>query len=334
MRIGTNPLKEAKQKISTPSAITVGVLNYIPAQSGYFREQLDSLALCLVSLRAHADQPFDLLVVDNGSCAEARSYLLEEWQAGRIDTLILNEANLGKMNAQMQILRAAPGDFVFYSDGDIYYRPGWMQAHLDVLNAFPEAGLVGGVPLHNLVDYHTAGTQAWVGDHHSEIVLEQGDLIPEEWTREFFHSIGTEYRAGDWNQKQDWRITRNGVTAYVGASHMQFLTSRRVIERIPNRRFEFALEPEEDAHFDRSVAEAGFLRLSVSRPTVYHIGNSISEDWLKQEYQRLVQASPAAPQSAAPRRRHWFWGRSKVRRILLRIYEWAFDLHYRNSAPP
>jgi len=30
-------------------------------------------------------------------------------------------------------------------------------------------------------------------------------------------------------------------------------------------------------------------------------------------------------------RRHWLWGRSKVRCVLMRLYEWAFDMHYRNS---
>ena len=328
MRTGQNPFKDAEKPIERPASITVGVLNFIPEQSGYFRGQLDSLKLCLASLRAHASQPFELLVVDNGSCNEVCTYLKDELEAGRIDTLISNHHNLGKMNAQMQILHGASGELVFYSDGDIYYHPGWMQAHLDVLAAFPEAGLVGGVPLRMLAEFHTAGTRAWAEGHPAEVELERGNLIPEEWSREFFHSAGTKYDAQEWAGLEDWRVTRAGVAAFVGATHMQFLIPRTVIERIPRRRFEFALEPAEDAHLDNSIEAAGLLRLSVAQPVVYHIGNQITEGWLLEEYARLLGSSikpSPAPEEKSGRKRHWFWGSSRVRRFLRWLSDWSFE---------
>lgn len=336
MRYGQNPLKEQQKKVEPPAAITVGVLNFIPDQVGYFRGQLDSLKLCLASIRHHADRSIDLLVVDNGSCAEVRAYLQEELAAGRIDYLILNRRNLGKANAVLQILRTAPGDLVFYSDGDIYYRPGWVQAHLDVLRAFPQAGLIGGVPLRLQADYYTAGTLRWVAENQARLVVERGDLIPEEWTRAFLKSVGVPERewAGyfaKWRPLQDCRVTANGVTAYVGASHAQFLTSRQVIERLPHRRFSLALNTTEDQVLDRAIEDAGWLRLSTARPFVYHIGNVISENWLREEFKRLVQDSPARQNgSASARRWHWFWGRSKVRLVLRRIHEWAFNIYYQD----
>jgi len=337
MRYGQNPLKEQEKRVEPPAAITVGVLNHIPAQTGYFRGQLDSLKLCLASIRHHADQPIDLLVVDNGSCAEVQAYLQGELAAGRIDYLILNRRNMGKANAVFQILRAAPGDLVFYSDGDIYYKPGWVQAHLDVLRAFPRAGLIGGIPLRIQADYYTAGTLRWVAENQTRLTVERGDLIPEEWTRAFLKSVGVPERdfAGyfaKWRPLQDCRVTAGGVTAYVGASHAQFLTSRQVIERLPHRRFGLALNTTEDQVLDRAIEDAGWLRLSTERPFVYHIGNVISEDWLREEFKRLVQDSPAQWHGPAPaRRRHWFWGHSRVRLVFRRIHEWAFDMYYQNA---
>jgi glycosyltransferase involved in cell wall biosynthesis len=338
MRLGENPLKFSKKQIDLPSAITVGVINYIPEQTGYFRGQFDVLKLCLSSLRAHADSPFDLMVVDNGSCLEVQNYLEDELKADRIDYLILNRRNIGKANALQQILRGAPGEWVFYSDGDIYYYPGWIQAHLDVLHAFPLAGMVGGIPLRNVADFHTESTRRWAENNQTSLHVEKGDLIPEEWTRTFLKSIGGEQYIDQWIHNEDWRITRNGTTAYVGASHMQFLIPRRVIVTIPYHRFSQALNTEDDQYFDTAIEEAGFLRLSVTQPLVYHIGNVIAEDWLKEEYDRLVHNTPlmtlqerALQMQNSGTSRHWFWGRWSVRQILRKVYEWSFNRYYQKT---
>jgi glycosyltransferase involved in cell wall biosynthesis len=331
MRFGQNPLKISQMKIEPPAAITVGVLNFIPDQTGYFQGQFDSLKLCLTSIRAHADQSFDMLVVDNGSCAEVRDYLATELEAGRIHYLILNQRNIGKANAQMQILRSAPGDLVFYSDGDIYYRPGWMKAHLDVFSAFPGAGMVGGIPLRNLADFHTAPTRRWADENQATLILEKGDLIPEDWTREFLRSVGDERFIENWIRNVDWRITCNGVSAYIGASHMQFLTSRQAIEKIPFQRYNLALHPSEDQHLDLAFENAGLLRISVDWPTVYHIGNSVSEARLVDEFNKLVQEQPVINTGSSWQHRHWFWGHWRVQRALKAIYEWIFKTYYENS---
>lgn len=329
-RQGNNPQKIRESATTPPSEITVAALTYIPEQAGYFTNVLDALKLCLASIRAHADYPFDLLVLDNGSCKEVRSFLYEELEQGRIDYLIVNQRNIGKMNAVFQMLSAAPGETIFYTDGDIYYKPGWMSAHLNILKTFPKAGLVGGTPLRNLAQYCTEGTIGWIESHSSELEYQKGDLIPIEWTREFLHSVGSE-DVERWKHLQDCRVTYKGVTAYAGASHMQYAISRAVAQSIPRYRSDKAISAENDLHIDTFLENSGYLRLSTDKSYVYHIGNSISESWLMYEYRRLVQERPSLQNVAAPRRRHWFWGRSKVRRVLMALYEWAFDLHYRNS---
>lgn len=335
MRFGENPMKAKGKLVKPPAEITVGVLNYIPDNIGYFQGQFDSLQLCLASIRHHANQPFELMVVDNGSCDEVRLFLQSELSSGRIDYLILNSRNVGKRNGLLQVLQSAPGSMVFYTDGDIYFKPGWMDAHLEILRAFPKAGLIGGIPLRSLAEYCTPGTLRWVEENKDWLSVEKGELIPEEWTREFIKSIGlvrqSEKLVSEWQFLEDCRITSNGVICYVGASHMQFLTTREAIAKLPQPRFEEAMGKITET-LDQIIEREGLLRLSAERPYVYHIGNTISEGWVREEFERLMEDSPAQLNRPTPaRRRHWFWGRSKVRSLFQWVYEWAFDMYYQNA---
>jgi glycosyltransferase involved in cell wall biosynthesis len=334
MRFGKNPLKGEGNLVEPPAEVTVGVLNCIPDQVGYFRGQLDSLRLCLASIRQHADRPFDLLVLDNGSCSEVRSFLENELSSGQLDYLILNNRNVGKRNGLLQILQSAPGNLIFYTDGDIYFRPGWMQAHLDIMETFPNVGLVGGVPSRRIAGYYTAGTMNWVEANKNQLIYEKGNLIPEEWTQELLRSIGfpkEDDSVEEGRHIEDCRVTFGGVTAFVGAGHMQFLARREVIAQLPEPRSKQAMGGI-DVILDRVVEDAGWLRLSTDRPLAYHIGNVINEEWLIEEFERLVSdESVQLNGSSIARRRHWFWGRSRARQVLRWLYTWAFDLYSQNA---
>jgi glycosyltransferase involved in cell wall biosynthesis len=258
--------------------------------------------------------------------------LREELAQGRIDYLILNKRNVGKLNAVFQMLSAAPGDFIFYTDGDIYYKPGWMQAHFDILKAYPNAGLVGGIPLRNQANYCTDHTLDWAVEQADHLTCQKGDLIPEEWTREFLRSVDQEEFIENWIHLTDCRVTYHGITAYAGASHMQYLISRAAVESLPRFRSDKALSVENDLYIDNFLENAGYLRLSTDRPYVYHIGNAISEAWLAEESRRLVQEGSGNSEIPhSPKKRHRFWGRWRVRRALKSIYEWSFKIYYENS---
>ena len=94
MRKGQNPAKSVKT-VAKPERMTVAVLTYLPFLSGFYEEGLDVLKVSLESMRKDAGLPFDLMVFDNGSCAEARDYLIAEKEAGRIQYLLLSEKNVG-----------------------------------------------------------------------------------------------------------------------------------------------------------------------------------------------------------------------------------------------
>ena len=74
MRVGQNPAKFVKE-VAKPARVTVAVLNYIPFLSGFYAQALDVLKVSLNSLCQNTPEEHDLLVFDNGSCAEVQDYL-------------------------------------------------------------------------------------------------------------------------------------------------------------------------------------------------------------------------------------------------------------------
>ncbi len=330
MRKGFSPLK-ASRPIEDAAEISVAVMNSIPDTEGYFAQALDVLRLSLASIRHHADQEFDLFVVDNGSCRTVVEFLQAELIAGRIDHLILNRRNIGAGNGLLQLLRSASGSYVFYSDGDIYYRPGWMETHLRIMKTFPKVGVVGGVPVKGIRNKNTESTVQWAGENQ-DVVSQHGDLIPREVLEEFWQSVGLS--GGESHEKAatlrrarelqpDHLLSLRNVSAFVGASHMQYLVSRPAIESLPMTWTNKLMMSKGDT-VDRPLDQSGFLRLSTPEACVYHIGNMITEDWLRQEFQRLV-CEPAPTRQRPKSMSSWFWQQRYVRYVLRHVYAWSFN---------
>jgi hypothetical protein len=85
-----------------------------------------------------------------------------------------------------------------------------------------------------------------------------------------------------------------------------------------------------EVFLDAVLDEAGLLRLCATQPYAYHIGNRIMEDWLVEAFERLVGGrAPVAAETRA--KRHWLWGRRKVRRLVRKLHQWSFEKYYGNS---
>src|SRR5512147_696891 len=185
MRKGQNPAKFVKD-VPRPERITVALLNYIPFLSGFYAETLEVLKVSLESMRRDAGLPFDLMVFDNGSCAEVRDFLVKEKEEGRIQYLILSERNMGKGGAWNVILAGAPGEIIAYADSDILYSPGWLKRSVELLETFPDVGMVTARPFRTNPEFHTS-TRAWA---QKNAALEEGCFIPWERFWEFNRSLG------------------------------------------------------------------------------------------------------------------------------------------------
>src|SRR5574339_511099 len=177
MRKGQNPAKFVKD-VARPERITVALLNYIPFLSGFYAETLDVLKVSLESMRRAAGLPFDLMIFDNGSCEEVRGYLVKEKEEGRIQYLILSEKNMGKGGAWNVMLAGAPGEIIAYSDSDVLFSPNWLKRSVELLETFPNVGMVTARPFRTPPEF-IESTLKWARNTEGAN-LEEGQFIPWE----------------------------------------------------------------------------------------------------------------------------------------------------------
>jgi FkbM family methyltransferase len=131
---------------------------------------------CLESLRNFTDEPYELIVVDNGSTDETRAYL----QTLPDVKLITNSDNRGFPAAANQGIQAAAGRQVLLLNNDCLVTTGWLARLLRALYSDARVGLAG--PCSNLVS----------GEQQIEVTygtLEELDGFSWEWARTHAHKI-------------------------------------------------------------------------------------------------------------------------------------------------
>ncbi len=312
MRIGQNPAKFV-QTVAKPERITVAVLNYIPFLSGFYAESLDVLERCLASAREDAGLPFDLLVFDNGSCSEVQDWLLGEQRAGHIQYLMLSGKNPGKGGAWNQIFGGAPGEIIVYADSDVLFFPNWLTRSVQLLETFPNVGMVTARPFRTNPDYYTQ-TVAWANVTKSA-ALEHGSFIPWQTFFEFDLSLGqseAEIRE-HYLSTEDVRLSYQGISAFAGASHWQFTAYKSVLQRfLP---FDMDRPMGQVKQLDQRMNEAGLLRLMVVDPLVMNMSNTL----------RGVKGQP---KPATPKKNRRLIDLPLVKSPLLRLYDKIFRWYY------
>ena len=311
MRKGQNPAKAVKT-VAKPERITIAVLTYLPFLSGFYEEGLDVLKASLDSMRKDAGLPFDLMVFDNGSCAEARDYLVAEKEAGRIQYLLLSEKNVGKGGAWNMILAGAPGEIIAYADSDILYYPKWLSRSVEILETFPNVGMVTARPYRTPPAFYTS-TLDWANDNAN---VEEGDFIPWETFLEFNLSLGQteEENVKVYAETTDWQVEHKGVKAIAGASHWQFTAYKSTLQ--PFLPFDMSRPMGQVRQLDERMNDSGLLRLMVSDPLVMNLSNTLG--YLRGEMgQEKVSKKSAS-----------LWQFAPIKKVLLAVYNWIFKQYY------
>jgi hypothetical protein len=291
MRIGQNPARRSIPAYS-PRRLGAASLVYIPMLEGYFAEQLQVVGLHLRSLRQNTSEEFDLMVFDNGSCVEIKQQLLEWQQQGLIDWLLTSQYNMGKTGALNWMFSCMPNELLVYSDADVLYRAGWLEKSLEILQAFPQAGLITAQP--DFFPLIKGTMKAYL--QLDSTVYEMSQVIPsQQAVDEYVHGLGEREKTRERIEGKPVTMAlqrASGVKAVIGATHMQFIARREVLQCALPLPATMGLSPEEDQVLDRRVDDHGFLHLSTMEPYVYHMGNQVDEIALKENIQISTREKP------------------------------------------
>ena len=288
MRTGHNPAKSSLPAYQ-PQPRAVARLVYIPHTAGYFQDALRIFTLQVNSLRANTGAPFDLLVFDNGSAPEVKTELLRMQQEGLIDHVISSRHNLGKTGAINWIFSALPNELICYTDSDVYFRPGWFEASQVLLNNFDRVGLVTTQPcFNNIIREEMRAHHAL--QNNPDYQLEEMDADPAA-AEEYAHGIGaSEELRSIISQKRfiTLRHRPSQAQAVLGASHMQFLARRAVMQQVLPLPAAWALHRDEDRQLQLRIDQLNYLEISTLQPLVFHMGNQVDEA-VQTEARRLGQ---------------------------------------------
>jgi glycosyltransferase involved in cell wall biosynthesis len=318
MRKGQNPAKFVKD-VPRPERITVALLNYIPFLSGFYAETLDVLKVSLESMRKDAGLPFDLMIFDNGSCAEVRDFLVKEKEDGRIQYLILSEKNMGKGGAWNVMLTGAPGEIIAYTDSDVLFSPKWLSRSVEILETFPNVGMVTARPFRTPPEF-IESTVKWA-QAAERAKLEEGQFIPWETFLEFNLSLGQteEENKKVYAETKDWRIVYKGITAMAGASHWQFTAYKSTLQQfLP---FDMDKPMGQVRQLDKRMNDAGLLRLMVSDPLAMNMSNTLG--YLRGEWK---ESGKVKTKKTGWKRRLLNLG--PIKKLLLAVYNKIFGWYY------
>ena len=322
-RFGMNPARN-KSISYVPSRVTAAMVTYIPNLEGYFAHRMDVLKLSLESLIHSLDGECDIMILNNGSCYEVREYLESQLQNNRIDYLIHSQRNLGVIGAFKVLFYAVPGEIVAYSDDDVIYYPGWLKAHLKIIETFPRVGMVSGAPVGYSSEHALSAVSEFIKTSKASLeVLEKPRNM--EWESSWAESTGrtVQDHLTECQTTPNIHLKYKGVEAVQSAKHFQFVTPKTVITEALSNEWSGSLM-DGLVSLDEAVDNLGFLRLSTPARYTRHIGNALNQITVEEAKRMKIPVDGEVKN--IQEHEHWLLRVPGSGRILWPLYRWLFKV--------
>lgn len=317
-RLGMNPNRGLK--LERPAApLTLAVLTYLPEEIGYFEHRFEVTRLCLESLLTNTPANFDLLVFDNGSCPKMVDHLKALHKEDKIQYLLLSRHNVGKLAALRMIFSAAPGELVAYTDDDIFFLPGWLETHMNIMETYPKVGLVTGFYIRSHLRYGTRSLEAFAS--RADVLVERGQLVSREIEQHYAENMGRtwEQYLEEVKGLQDMRFTYHDINALASSGHHQFLAQRDVLlEALPREKDVLLMG--RMVELESRIDELGYLRLSTEPPVTLLLGNLLDEKVFAVSKTFDISARQSPQPEKFPEKPGGFIQSPPVRRFLQYLY--------------
>jgi len=279
MRKGKNSSKEAVIKTSHVNHRVLIPL-YIPFEEAYYLEAFSIFEMCLNSLHNTSTYQFNITVISDGCCETVNDKLYKLFQNNKINELIIEKDNIGKLNAILKVLRSVNEEFVTITDADILFLNDWDKNVFKIFQTFKKAAVVSPIPVFRKQLSYTGNI--WLDALFSKKMKFKPVKNPEALER-FAKSLGWPYLE-DKYKDVIMTLEENNVTAVVSAAHCVATYNTSYLKNIPKENTIYKLGGNsEGKYLDNPPYKEDGYRLSTYDNFAYHIGNK-KESWLTDIY--------------------------------------------------
>ncbi|NMH86347.1 glycosyltransferase family A protein [Flavivirga algicola] len=285
MRIGTNPEK-LQNILEIDSYHRVVIPVYIPnLTEDYFKDALKIFKLCFESLQKTIHSKTRISIINNGCCDEVLNYLTKIYNVHEnVDQLLNSKINLGKVNALYSAIKSNLEPLITITDSDVMFLPEWQQKVENILEAFPESGMVSPVP--SSIAYKGEFLYSTIYYALTKGKLQFTNVKHPDGLEKFEKSIGRQLYNQTHKEKY-LTVTSKKEKAVLGCGHFVATFKADVFNHAPKENCKLKIVGgSENNYLDKPNDKGGFLRLATHGNYAYHLGN-IFEPWMEDKMNEI-----------------------------------------------
>lgn len=286
MRIGSNPNNHKLIDFSSKSHRVI-IPIYIPNAEGYFYDAFNVLKVCIESLLKTINNDTAITLISNASSKEVNEYISKLYDEKKIDKVVFNTENIGKMNAIIAETRASFEEFITYSDADVFFDKGWLKQTYTMFKNIKKAGFVSMNPTPK--NYSHSESTLIANFYTVLFKKQQTSSICNYQDLEHFHkSIGKDKNFTDkMYQSNVYCISTENYI--IGAGHF-CCTIRKTptLNLTPKEQSKIGVSGgSESVYLDIPFNKTGLWKISSPKSYVWHMGNVLEKEWATEKLKTL-----------------------------------------------